>query len=144
MRARIPGATPQARAGAAEQRIQTTADSVVSDLGDVEVLYTATNGLAGVAVEADADALRALAARDDVVSVRPIVPKERQSNAGIDLFTGSTASWQDAGVTGEGQTIAVIDSGIDFTHASFNADPAYAYPTELTPATETLLATAPA
>ncbi|PWD49971.1 hypothetical protein C8046_04030 [Serinibacter arcticus] len=135
--------SPQVVADRAAETIETTADSVVDDLGDVTVLYTATNGLAGVAVSADADALRALAERDDVVSVRPIVPKERQSNAGIDLFTGSTASWQNAGITGEGQTIAVIDSGIDFTHASFNADPQYAYPTELNEQTKTLLATEP-
>jgi len=137
------GSSSQAVADSAEQQIEGTADSVVDDLGDVTVLYTATNGLAGVAVSADADALRALADRDDVVSVRPIIPKERQSNAGADVFTGSAASWQNAGITGEGQTIAVIDSGIDFTHASFNADPAYAYPTELNAETKTLLATAP-
>ncbi|GMA31635.1 peptidase S8 [Litorihabitans aurantiacus] len=136
-------ASPQAVADTAQQQIESTADEVVDDLGDVTVLYTATNGLAGVAVSADADALRALADRDDVVSVKPIIPKERQSNAGIDLFTGSAASWQNAGVTGEGQTIAVIDSGIDFTHASFNADPQYAYPAELNDATKTLLATEP-
>ena len=141
---RIPGATPQARATTAERRIEATADAVVDAIdGDVTVLYTATNGLAGVAVTADADALRALADRDDVVSIRPLVAKELTSNSGIDIFTGSAASWQDAGTTGEGQTIAVIDSGIDFTHASFNADPAYAYPTELNASTKSLLATTP-
>ena len=34
-------------------------------------------------------------------------------------FIGAPAAWQDYGATGNGQTIAVIDAGIDYTHANF-------------------------
>jgi minor extracellular serine protease Vpr len=34
-------------------------------------------------------------------------------------FIGAPAAWTDLGVTGAGQTIAVIDTGIDYTHANF-------------------------
>ena len=34
-------------------------------------------------------------------------------------FIGAPAVWQDFGDTGSGQTIAVIDTGIDYTHANF-------------------------
>ncbi|HEY7131724.1 MAG TPA: S8 family serine peptidase [Candidatus Limnocylindrales bacterium] len=34
-------------------------------------------------------------------------------------FTTAPAAWADLGITGAGQTIAVIDSGIDYTHANF-------------------------
>lgn len=33
-------------------------------------------------------------------------------------FIGAPAAWTDLGVTGNGQTIAVIDTGVDYTHAN--------------------------
>ena len=34
-------------------------------------------------------------------------------------YVGAPTAWQTSGATGAGQTIAVIDSGIDYTHANF-------------------------
>ncbi|GMA31637.1 hypothetical protein [Litorihabitans aurantiacus] len=148
-RAQIDGLSAQGQDEAAS-----AAAAVERDVADVvgvlpagtEVLYTTTNTVSGVALTADADALRDLAERDDVVSIRPIVPKEPQSHGGSNLLTGTSAAWQAAGgLTGEGQTIAVIDSGIDFTHATFTSDPvpAESYPGSLGAPAEAYLTAAP-
>ncbi|GMA31634.1 S8 family serine peptidase [Litorihabitans aurantiacus] len=148
----LDGLSPQGRteASTAESVVEQAADTVVAALpDDTQVLYTSTHGLAGVALTADAAALRELAERDDVRSITEIVPMERTSNGGSNLFTGASAAWQGVdgldGLTGEGQTIAVIDSGVDFTHATFNADTAAAaaYPTTLDEEAERYFATTP-
>lgn len=108
--------------------INATADSVVDELADADVLYTTVNGLAGVAVSVDAAQLGKIAQRDDVVSIRPIILKEPTSNAGSNAFTGTTNAWEEYGATGEGQTVAIIDTGVDFSHKSFNPDFDGVYP----------------
>lgn len=45
---------------------------------------------------------------------------EISSNSGNVIHTATTEAWWETGVLGEGVTIAVIDSGIDYTHATFN------------------------
>ncbi|WP_309080770.1 S8 family serine peptidase [Zhihengliuella sp.] len=83
-----------------------------------EVIYTTTNTLPGVALRGDAEQLRALAERDDVVKVSAITPKT-PSNAGAVVDTRTLNAWQDLGATGEDTTIAVLDTGVDYTHAGF-------------------------
>lgn len=90
----------------------------VSSTSNSEVLYTTHNALKGVAVEGDADSLRELAARPDVVKVSRIVPKSR-SNGGTDVDTQTLATWTNTGKTGKGVRIAVVDSGVDYTHTDF-------------------------
>lgn len=85
---------------------------------DAKVLYKTTNTLPGVALRGDADALRALAKRSDVVKITGIVAKY-PSNAGTDIDTGVLTAWQKMSQTGKGVTIAVLDTGVDYTHASF-------------------------
>jgi subtilisin family serine protease len=81
-------------------------------------LYRTTNAVAGVAVVADADSLRELAARPDVVSISALVVK-RHTNASAAVLTRVLQSWQDLGVFGEGIRLGVIDSGVDYTHTNF-------------------------
>ena len=83
-----------------------------------KVLYKTTNALPGVALQGDADSLRALASRDDVVKISAIIPKTR-NNKGTVIDTGSVQAWAAQKQTGKGVTIAVIDSGLDYTHAAF-------------------------
>ncbi|GER22798.1 peptidase S8 [Zafaria cholistanensis] len=83
-----------------------------------EVIYTTTNTIPGVALRGDAQRLRELAGRADVVSVAPIVPKT-PDNKGAVIDTAALSSWVSLGATGQGVTIAVLDTGIDYTHATF-------------------------
>ena len=102
---------------AVQADVEGKAASVASETSG-QVLYTAHNALRGVALTADAEALRNLAKRSDVVKISRIVPKER-FNAATDVDTAALASWINAGKTGKGIRIAVVDSGLDYTHADF-------------------------
>ncbi|GAA1240965.1 S8 family serine peptidase [Prauserella halophila] len=99
-----------------------TVDKVVGNLramgAGTTVLARTSNAIAGAVVSSDAARLRELAGRDDVVSVKPIVPKKHQ-NAGADQLTKAINVWQQTGNYGDDVKIGVIDSGIDYTHATF-------------------------
>ena len=63
----------------------------------------------------DVAALRAV---PGVVAVDPVHTVTR-SNLRSDLYTGAAAAWSSYGVDGSGVKVAVIDTGIDYTHATF-------------------------
>ncbi|AEI10855.1 S8 family serine peptidase [Cellulomonas gilvus] len=81
-------------------------------------LGTLTNLVAGTLVSGDADKIRALASSDKVTAIYRVATK-RPMNANTVEFTRALQTWQDTGETGEGISIAVIDTGLDYTHASF-------------------------
>ncbi|WP_279402492.1 S8 family serine peptidase [Arthrobacter sp. JCM 19049] len=83
-----------------------------------EVLYTTANTLRGVALKGDAEQLRELAESPDVAKISAIVPKH-PTNRGAVIDTGALESWKALGKTGEGVKIAVLDTGVDYTHAGF-------------------------
>ncbi|WP_237208483.1 S8 family serine peptidase [Rothia nasimurium] len=107
----------QAQVQAIAQRVQSQATSAAAESG-AEILYTAHNTLRGVALTGDADAIRALAQRSDVAKISRIVTKER-TNAAIDLDTDTVNTWVNTGKTGKDVTIAVVDTGVDYTHSTF-------------------------
>ncbi len=82
------------------------------------MLYTTSTVLSGVAVRADAADYDALAALPDVVAVHPITPK-KVSNTGAAAVVQAVQAWEDLGNTGEGVSIGIIDTGIDYTHTDF-------------------------
>jgi subtilisin family serine protease len=80
------------------------------ELGSVQ------RALNAVMIEIDASALPEVAAQDGVVSVRPVIDYEMDLSETVP-YIGATEV-QDAGYTGEGVKVAVLDSGVDYTHAS--------------------------
>jgi subtilisin family serine protease len=72
----------------------------------------------GLKVRIGRDKVSQLAALPGVAAVHLTQPK-RPDNTNSVPFIGAPAAWQDLGVHGEGIKIAVIDTGIDYTHANF-------------------------
>ncbi|WP_317618958.1 S8 family serine peptidase [Cellulomonas palmilytica] len=81
-------------------------------------LGTVTNLMAGTLVTGDAKKIAALASSDEVTAIYRVATK-KPMNSNTDAFTRALQTWQDTGNTGEGVTIAVIDTGLDYTHAAF-------------------------
>src|SRR5213078_3621885 len=58
------------------------------------------------------------AALPGVVAVRPLQLQKPDNVRGIPLI-GAPTVWQNLGLHGEGVKVAIIDTGIDYTHATF-------------------------
>ncbi len=102
--------------------VRAAQDTVIAHLSSsstrATVLYRTHALYSGIAVRTDASRISALAALPGVKAVRMITPKA-PSNAVTVPLTGAPASWQSTGQTGEGVTVGIIDTGIDYTHADF-------------------------
>ena len=113
--------TPRSKevsAQAAIARVEALAAGVRRAVGKQDILFEATNVYAGVAVRAGVDDLDRLARIPGVKAVHPLVAKERDNFAIVPLIA-APAAWTGAAGTGEGVTIGIIDTGIDYTHADF-------------------------
>jgi minor extracellular serine protease Vpr len=88
-----------------------------------EVLAKLQHAINGVKVRVKQGDLAALAGVPGVLAVRPVRvyrPVDARADNAVSVpFIGATAAWDDAGVRGEGVKIAVLDTGIDYTHANF-------------------------
>jgi subtilisin family serine protease len=83
------------------------------------VLATYQAALNGVKVSISRDRVSELATLPDVVAVRPVMLHKPNNVHGVPLV-GAPAVWDGLrGLRGEGVKIAIIDTGIDYTHADF-------------------------
>ncbi|KAA2253525.1 S8 family serine peptidase [Solihabitans fulvus] len=118
------GSKDQAKQAAKDAKADTaqTTDKVVADLTSKDAATTVVaktaNAVPGITVTANADKIRELAARPDVKAVYTTVPKER-TNADAVQLTKALNVWQQYGKFGDGVRVAIIDDGLDYTHADF-------------------------
>ncbi|MDM4761401.1 S8 family serine peptidase [Galbitalea sp. SE-J8] len=82
------------------------------------VLYRTHSVLAAVAVTTDVADFDLLSGLKGVRAVYPIVPKSLDNSSAVPL-QGAPSVWQNVGVLGAGEKIAIVDTGIDYTHANF-------------------------
>lgn len=109
---------PSLRAGVAEHRMrirdaQGALTSRLESLGG-KVLARVQNAHNAVAVSIDAAQLAQVAAITGVAKVRPVLDYQLDLSATVPYVGAATAQAQ--GVDGSGVTVAVLDSGIDYTH----------------------------
>ncbi|MFG1882043.1 S8 family serine peptidase [Micromonospora sp. NPDC049102] len=83
------------------------------------VLATYQHAYNGIKVRVKASELGALAGMPNVVAVHPVRSVQLENTQGVP-FVGAPAVWNPPlDVRGEGMKIAIVDTGIDYTHADF-------------------------
>jgi subtilisin family serine protease len=110
---------PRAQRGAtvAALRSQTAAVRQVESLNGT-VVFRYSRLVNAFSAQMSASAAAALAARPDVALVEP-VPAVVADNASSVPFIGTPKVWNHLGARGQGITVAVVDTGVDYTHADF-------------------------
>ena len=119
--ANLPRGHSAARVAAADQlaTVRAAQSRVIAALpSGSHVLYQTHAVLAGVAVYTNVKNLPALQRISGVSRVYGIAPKTPSLSYSVELEHGPQV-WQNYGDTGEGSSIAVIDTGVDYTHADF-------------------------
>ncbi|GAB4110681.1 MAG: hypothetical protein OHK0050_06710 [Roseiflexaceae bacterium] len=109
-----------ARINAAQQRLLPALQQM-----NARVIYRVQRVYNGIAVSVDASKLDALANLPGVVSITPLVSKYRMHTASVPLIGAPTVWSGVSGVTGEGMSIGIIDSGIDYLHTMFGGPGIY-------------------
>jgi subtilisin family serine protease len=124
-----PVAVQQARAGRKLERAekeqiksqlrgaQTALHGTIHSMGG-RVLGNYQSAYNGIKVRVPVDKVAQLASMPGVLAVRPVWPIKQDNVHGVPLI-GAPAVWQNLGLHGEGIKVAIIDTGIDYTHANF-------------------------
>jgi minor extracellular serine protease Vpr len=112
----VDGATAAAQRGARANVVAQQNRFVASTEG--RVLARTEIAANAVVLEVDAAELTALAADPNVISIRPVIDYTLSLDETVP-YIGATELHDEEGVTGDGVTVAVLDSGIDYTHAAF-------------------------
>ncbi len=91
-------------------------DDIKAKGGKVDAqLQSAYNG---IRVRIQASKADSLAKLPGVIGVRELTPKTLDNTTSVP-FIGAPAAWTASGKTGAGVKVAIIDTGIDYTHADF-------------------------
>jgi subtilisin family serine protease len=72
----------------------------------------------GIRVRIQASKADSLAKLPGVIGVRALTPKTLDNTTSVP-YIGAPAAWTNSGKTGTGVKVAIIDTGIDYTHADF-------------------------
>ncbi|MBA3431598.1 MAG: S8 family serine peptidase, partial [Actinobacteria bacterium] len=83
-----------------------------------KVLFRYSRLFNGFSATMSAQLATEIAERRDVISVEPIGLMKRTNSSSVP-FIGAKKVWRRYGVSGEGMKVAVIDTGIDYTHKDF-------------------------
>ncbi|MGE5097657.1 MAG: S8 family serine peptidase [Betaproteobacteria bacterium] len=104
----------------AKQQLKAQQDALLASIEALggTVLGQYQSAYNGIKVRIARDKLAALAALPGVVAVKP-VPLMMPNNVRSVPFIGAPTVWQDLALHGEGVKVAIIDTGIDYTHANF-------------------------
>ena len=116
-------------AGAAKQAARAQQDAFIARVRSIDsgarVVARTQVVLNAVFMQVDASKLAQIASDSAVVSVNPVGVYRTELEETVPYI--GAAALQSAGVTGEGVKVAVIDSGIDYTHVAFGGAGAAAY-----------------
>ncbi len=118
---RAGGTLSESQRGSIRSELQQQQQDLAARIGALggKVVYAYQDAVNGVSVTIDANKVAQLAALPGVEKVRParIV---RPDNVQAAQYVNAPQVWDGpTGFTGEGVTIAVIDTGVDYTHANF-------------------------
>jgi len=97
------------------------------DLLDAEVIFRVQRVYNGIAVSIAPDQINAVLSTPGVSAVHTLTPKVPDHTRSVPFINAPTI-WSDKGgetLTGDGITIAIIDTGIDYLHADFNGSRDY-------------------
>ncbi|MGZ8567566.1 MAG: S8 family serine peptidase, partial [Actinomycetota bacterium] len=114
---RTMGRAAQRATSRSALRSQRGAIRAVKDAGGTIVFRYSVllNGFSAQMSQADATRLLR---RGDVASVQPVAVVQRTNDQSVP-FIGAKKVWQELGIRGQGMRVAVVDTGIDYTHADF-------------------------
>lgn len=110
-------------------RVQLAQDQVLKALRnetiDAKVIFSLQRVYNGIAANIDSSQLARILALPGVKGVHPLAKHEPTNSTSVP-FLGTPQVWEDLGFDGDGVTIGVIDSGIDYMHTNFGGpgDPA--------------------
>ena len=113
------GKLGKARKQANEQAQAVTLEALQSSGIDATPLYQVQSAYNGIAVQAAPGTLAELAELPGVVAVHEIPLVELDNHSSVPLI-GALQAWGTYGNTGDGLSIAVIDTGVDYVHRGFS------------------------